>query len=314
MPRKPMISVVAPAIGLGVALLAVLAPVAQPREEEVHDLRQVQTTTAAAANALPIRSASAAQTATWCGAPTPVDLAPNVVAGHPVHWVYAIPSDGADRLGTVASQMQTDSEDDRRVVAARGSGPDPAQRPRAALVRRSARRVVDPDAALGGPARRRRGALPLDRRGARRPRASTRTSRSTSSTTTGRSPKPTSAGRAASSPVRFRRGDRVRAGLPRRLDGARRSPRAPAHARGGAGRGAAQLPGSGRRPHMRQRGRRDVPVHLRRDAALGAAPRPRPRRLLRPRRGLLRLAGRAVARPAGPPVAVHRRRSPGRAR
>jgi Divergent InlB B-repeat domain len=111
MPRKPMISLVAPAIGLGVALLAVVASVAQPRQEAVHGLRQVQTTTAAAANALPIRNASAAQTATWCGAPTPVDLAPNVVAGHPVHWVYAIPSDGADRLGTVASQMQTDSED-----------------------------------------------------------------------------------------------------------------------------------------------------------------------------------------------------------
>ena len=48
--------------------------------------------------------------ATWCGAPTQKDLIPNTVAGHPVHWVYAMPSDGPDRFSTYASIMQTDSE------------------------------------------------------------------------------------------------------------------------------------------------------------------------------------------------------------
>lgn len=35
---------------------------------------------------------------------------PNAVAGNPVHWVYAIPSDGQDRLSSIASVMQTDAE------------------------------------------------------------------------------------------------------------------------------------------------------------------------------------------------------------
>jgi hypothetical protein len=48
--------------------------------------------------------------ASWCGAAGQTDLAPNVVAGHAAHWIYAIPSDGTDRLGSVASAMQADSE------------------------------------------------------------------------------------------------------------------------------------------------------------------------------------------------------------
>lgn len=48
--------------------------------------------------------------ATWCGTARQGDLAPNAVAGHPVHWVYAIPSDGQDRFSTYASAMQTDAE------------------------------------------------------------------------------------------------------------------------------------------------------------------------------------------------------------
>jgi hypothetical protein len=35
---------------------------------------------------------------------------PNAVAGFPVHWIYAIPSDGQDRLATYAHAMQTDAE------------------------------------------------------------------------------------------------------------------------------------------------------------------------------------------------------------
>ena len=50
-------------------------------------------------------------TAAWCGATSQVDRAPNTVAGHPTHWVYAIPSDGEDRLATLGSVMQTDAEE-----------------------------------------------------------------------------------------------------------------------------------------------------------------------------------------------------------
>ncbi len=59
------------------------------------------------------RSAShapARTAATWCGTPTQADLAPNDVAGSPVHWVYATPSDGPDRFSTFGSLMQADAE------------------------------------------------------------------------------------------------------------------------------------------------------------------------------------------------------------
>ena len=47
--------------------------------------------------------------AAWCGDAAQTDRVPNVVAGNPIHWVYAIPSDGADNLGGLASVMQTDA-------------------------------------------------------------------------------------------------------------------------------------------------------------------------------------------------------------
>lgn len=50
-------------------------------------------------------------TATWCGTATQVDRVPNVVAGNTVHWVYAIPADGADNLSSLASVMQSDAEE-----------------------------------------------------------------------------------------------------------------------------------------------------------------------------------------------------------
>jgi hypothetical protein len=62
------------------------------------------------AAALPQSRTPASASATWCGSPSAVDRAPNVVAGHPVHWIYAIPSDGPDRFSTYASLMQTDAE------------------------------------------------------------------------------------------------------------------------------------------------------------------------------------------------------------
>jgi Divergent InlB B-repeat domain len=75
-----------------------------------HELRRVQTVTASAADSLPAIRATGSASATWCGTPARSDLTPNSVAGFPVHWIYAFPSDGADRAVTFASVMQTDAE------------------------------------------------------------------------------------------------------------------------------------------------------------------------------------------------------------
>jgi List-Bact-rpt repeat protein len=48
--------------------------------------------------------------AAWCGSAATADRAPNVVAGNPIHWIYLIPSDGGDNLGSVAPVMQSDAE------------------------------------------------------------------------------------------------------------------------------------------------------------------------------------------------------------
>lgn len=56
-------------------------------------------------------SGAARATAAWCGAPSQVDRVPNVVAGNAVHWVYAIPADGADALTSLAPVMQADAEE-----------------------------------------------------------------------------------------------------------------------------------------------------------------------------------------------------------
>ena len=53
---------------------------------------------------------STAALAAWCGSVSQTDRAPNGVAGNPIQWVYAIPSDGADNLAGLASVMQADSE------------------------------------------------------------------------------------------------------------------------------------------------------------------------------------------------------------
>jgi hypothetical protein len=53
----------------------------------------------------PARAAS-----TWCGTPASQDREPNATAGHPVHWLYVVPSDGTDRLSTLSTTMQTDAE------------------------------------------------------------------------------------------------------------------------------------------------------------------------------------------------------------
>ncbi len=59
---------------------------------------------------LPTAQARARAAATWCGGATREDLTPNAVAGNPVHWIYAFPSDGQDRMADLGSAMQTDAE------------------------------------------------------------------------------------------------------------------------------------------------------------------------------------------------------------
>jgi Divergent InlB B-repeat domain len=69
---------------------------------------------------------STAAPAAWCGSASQTDRAPNGVAGNPTHWVYAIPSDGADNLAGLASIMQADAEQ----IDVWWRGQDPARTPR----------------------------------------------------------------------------------------------------------------------------------------------------------------------------------------
>jgi hypothetical protein len=70
----------------------------------------IHTVVRSESGALPVVRRPASATATWCGTPNRSDLTPNMLGGHPVHWIYAIPRDGSDRLSTVANLMQTDAE------------------------------------------------------------------------------------------------------------------------------------------------------------------------------------------------------------
>jgi len=93
----------------GSALVAVLAcavtAAAGPGHASAHGLRRSSTFEPVGASAAPASTAAA-----WCGSSVTADRVPNVVAGNPIHWVYLIPSDGADNLGSVAPVMQGDAE------------------------------------------------------------------------------------------------------------------------------------------------------------------------------------------------------------
>ena len=90
------------ALLLGVVALSATGASAGARLE-VHSVR--------AGDIAPLSSVGSAEAlAAWCGAASQVDRVPNVVAGNPAHWVYMIPSDGADNLPTLASVMQSDAE------------------------------------------------------------------------------------------------------------------------------------------------------------------------------------------------------------
>ena len=60
--------------------------------------------------ALATFAAGAANASTWCGAPATADLLPQTVSGPTVHFIYAYPSDGTDRLAEFGTTMQTDAE------------------------------------------------------------------------------------------------------------------------------------------------------------------------------------------------------------
>ena len=64
--------------------------------------------------------------ATWCGQATQADRAPNVVAGNPVHWVYMLPSDGADN----ARRGRERHADGRGAIDAWWRRQDPTRTPR----------------------------------------------------------------------------------------------------------------------------------------------------------------------------------------
>ncbi len=95
------------ACALVALLTCAVAAAAAPDDAGADALRRSQTATSQAV------ASSAARTAltAWCGGAAQSDRVPNVVAGNPAHWVYLIPSDGADNLGTVGTVMQTDAEE-----------------------------------------------------------------------------------------------------------------------------------------------------------------------------------------------------------
>jgi Divergent InlB B-repeat domain len=73
-----------------------------------------------------LQRAVARTAATWCGTAAQADRVPNGIAGNPIHWVYVIPSDGADNLAGLASVMQSDAEQ----IDGWWRGQDPTRTPR----------------------------------------------------------------------------------------------------------------------------------------------------------------------------------------
>jgi Divergent InlB B-repeat domain len=102
------VSRVAAAVALG-ALLAVAAAGGAAEADRPAAARFARSSLTTEIDAHTVSARPAAATA-WCGAATQADRVPNAVAGNPVHWVYLIPSDGADSLGAVANVMQSDAD------------------------------------------------------------------------------------------------------------------------------------------------------------------------------------------------------------
>jgi hypothetical protein len=104
---------------VAVAALAALATAGADASPQALEVRDVTAADIAAPAAIVAQAA-------WCGTAATADRAPNVVAGNPIHWVYAIPSDGPDNLAGLASVMQADAEQ----IDAWWRGQDPSRTPR----------------------------------------------------------------------------------------------------------------------------------------------------------------------------------------
>ena len=93
----------------------------------------------------------------WCGTYADADRVPNAVAGHPAHWLYAVPADGEDRSLAVADRMQADAEEIdawwRREDAARAPRNDLAPFSCGLQLDLSLLRLPQSGAALAGSAR-----------------------------------------------------------------------------------------------------------------------------------------------------------------
>ena len=107
------------ALAAGAAVAAAIATAGA----EASGTRLVVRDVTAAHLATPFSTARPAASAAWCGTAAQTDRTPNGVAGNPVHWVYAIPSDGPDGLAGFAALMQADAEQ----IDAWWRGQDPAR-------------------------------------------------------------------------------------------------------------------------------------------------------------------------------------------
>ena len=106
-PRSLALPIAVLALALGLVAGAGTQPGSASRWA-VHDLRLSEARTLAPD--MPAATRSARSSAAWCGTARQTDQSPNAVAGNPVHWIYAIPSDGRDGFSTWASAMQADAE------------------------------------------------------------------------------------------------------------------------------------------------------------------------------------------------------------
>ena len=110
------------ALAAAVALAAAISTAGADPSKASPVVRDVTAADSSASYATLAPSAAAA----WCGTAAQADRVPNVVAGNPIHWIYAIPSDGADNLGGLASVMQADAEQ----IDGWWRGQDPTRAPR----------------------------------------------------------------------------------------------------------------------------------------------------------------------------------------
>ena len=108
--KRKRSTVAAVAIPAVVGAIALATGLGSGATSSAASLIDVDTVRVSSGDSLPAVRAPASASATWCGTPSPADLTPNALAGFPVHWIYAIPSDGQDRFATFAHTMQTDAE------------------------------------------------------------------------------------------------------------------------------------------------------------------------------------------------------------